>query len=579
MMITVKCPRCGQEREVEAGAAGSVYRCECGQSYRVVGPSAPQPEPESYPIMRKFVLLVAVGIFLVWVTTGVRDVLSARLEDEGSPAPEALWQPTKTEVDLLIAKLSDDDPNRARSAGISLGRLGDSDEAVLERVLEVFRSREEGAVVGAGFALAGMGRPAVPALIAALEEDDAVTVGAAANALSAIGKEDPTAIVAAFDPLMEAHRRHAVAAMAPAAVAPLGRDMAEAERRKAETDRVEKEAKAAGATVRALGTLGEARGLETIIRALDHPHRTVGNAAFTAIEAFGPAATSALIGAWQRGQARGEWGVYALSATGDPEAIDLLIEALKTDTGWLAAQALGDIGDQRAGAALLGVLQDDAADRQVRAYAADSLGKLKYGPAVPALMAGLDDPEKSVQQAAAEALGAIGDGSAVKTLISALRSEDRATLASAATSLGQLGDARAVEPLLPLLDHREQRVRIAAIKALGELGDARAIGPLIDEMSDKESGRNSAVGAALVAIGPAAAGPLVKLLGHEERNVKREAASALGQMKGDAIDALVAGLDKAGSEQRAEIMRLLRAMDKDPRAKAAQEAQRREADR
>ncbi len=565
-MITVKCPRCGQEREVEAGAAGSVYRCECGQSYRVVGPSAPQPEPESYPIMRKFVLLVAVGIFLVWVTTGVRDVLSARLEDEGSPAPEALWQPTKTEVDLLIAKLSDDDPNRARSAGISLGRLGDSDEAVLERVLEVFRSREEGAVVGAGFALAGMGRPAVPALIAALEEDDAVTVGAAANALSAIGKEDPTAIVAAFAPLMAAHRRHAVAAMAPAVATPLGRDMAEAERRKAETARVEKEAKAAGAAVQALGRLGDARALETIIRALDHPHRVVGNAAFAAIEAFGPAATSALIGAWQRGQARGEWGVYALSSTGDPEAIDLLIEALKTDTGWLAARALGKIGDQRAGAALLGVLEDDAADRQVRAYAADSLGKLKYGPAVPALMAGLDDPEKSVQQAAVKALGAIGDGSAVKKLISALQREDRVTVANAATSLGQLGDARAV---------------IAAIKALGELGDARAIGPLIDEMSDKESGRNSAVGAALVAIGPAAAGPLVKLLGHEERNVKREAASALGQMKGDAIDALVAGLDGAEGKPRGEIMRLLRYQDKDPRAKAAieQEAQRREADR
>jgi len=562
MSITVECPHCGRHHKLVADAGGTLRRCDCGKSYRVPlppsdpdAPAVPKPATPWAMDPRRIIAGVALGLLILWLGSGlrVRDVapiVSVDNSDPGCPSPEALWKPTITEADRLIDALSDDSPGPSRSAAVKLGEMG---EPVMGRVLEVFHSGDEDAVLGAGIALARIGRPAVPHLIAALEDDDVVAVATAANALSSIGKRDATAVVAAFDPLVMAVRRHAAAAETRPGIGHVGN-----------------EAKAAAAALGALGALGDTRALAMTIYMLDHPNRAIGQAAAEAIKAFGPKAAAPVLAAWRRGEAQTEWGVTALRLTGDPKVVDLLIEALETDAAWHAALALGEIGDERAAEPLLGVLQDKAANRLVRARAADALGKLKYAPAVPTLVAGLDDPHVSVQSASAKALGVIGDKSAVMPLIFAPQRSNPATIANAARSLGQLGDRRASGALVALVGHGEQRVRSAATTALGALGDPRAIKPLIGIMVEGSSSESSYAGQALTKIGASAAPALVQALSVEDSRKRSQVESALRKMGEEALDALIAGLEAPDCPARKELIGLLQSLAREhPRAQEA----------
>jgi len=529
---------------------------------------------------RKIIAGVALGLLILWVGSGlrVRDVApidSVDNSNPGCPAPEALWKPTITQVDNLIADLGSDDEYKARSAGIKLGQVA---EPPLDRVLEVFRGPDDGAVIAAAYALAGIGRPAVPHLIAALKNDDAVAVAAAANALNAIGKRDLTAITGATEPLMIAVRRHSLEVKDVPRVADGYGSTAEYAARNAQIARVENSAKAVAGSLRALGTLGEPRALGMIIRSLDSHNRVVGLAAVEAVGAYGSVAVAPLIAAWHQGEAHTEWGVAALEATKDPRAVDLLIAALPGKLGWRAAQALGTIGDQRAAEPLVALLKQDpvAGRRSARPWAIDSLGKLKYAPAVPALVKALDDPNTAVQRAAAEALGAIGDKSAVMPLIAVVqrkrepepKREDTNLVIAAAESLGKLGDDRAFEPLVALLVYGESRIHVAAIEALGTMGGARAIEPLMGMMRRGNSAETNSAKQALRGIGAPAAPAMVAALADDEMSGAME--YALRDMGADALDALIAGLEAPDCSTQKQLVKLLRALaDGHPRAQEA----------
>ena len=84
--------------------------------------------------------------------------------------------------------------------------------------------------------------------------------------------------------------------------------------------------------------------------------------------------------------------------------------------------------------------------------------------------------------ATAEALGNIGDERAVEPLIKALGDEDSYTRQLTAMALGKIGDARAVEPLIKALKDEDSDVREYAAWALGEIGNKRAINPLINAL-------------------------------------------------------------------------------------------------
>jgi HEAT repeat protein len=122
----------------------------------------------------------------------------------------------------------------------------------------------------------------------------------------------------------------------------------------------------------------------------------------------------------------------------------------------------------------------------VRAKAAEALGRFGDPRVVELLILALRDPEEGVRAAAAEALGRLGDAQAVEPLILALRDPDVRVRAAAAEALGRLGDPRAVEPLILALRDPDVGVRAKAAEALGRLGDPRAVEPLIEAQADQE---------------------------------------------------------------------------------------------
>lgn len=95
--------------------------------------------------------------------------------------------------------------------------------------------------------------------------------------------------------------------------------------------------------------------------------------------------------------------------------LQAFLNAQDPDIRLAAVEALGDIGDDRAGESLLALLNDDE-DRSIRDTAAWSLGLFKYRPAVARLAWMLQSPEPTVRSCAAAALVSIGDRTALPAI-------------------------------------------------------------------------------------------------------------------------------------------------------------------
>jgi len=136
---------------------------------------------------------------------------------------------------------------------------------------------------------------------------------------------------------------------------------------------------------------------------------------------------------------------------------------------WMAAQALGRIGDERAVDPLMKILPTAGGDLGM--YVAQALGDLHDRRAVPALIEEIKRREEPELRGVAEALGRIGDPQAVPALVDLLQAGKEDVRYAAATALGHMGDARAVEALLKVKNDDPQAfVREAAESALKRLG-------------------------------------------------------------------------------------------------------------
>jgi HEAT repeat protein len=151
------------------------------------------------------------------------------------------------------------------------------------------------------------------------------------------------------------------------------------------------------------------------------------------------------------------------------------------DARKISVNLLGEIGDQRAVAPLIGALGEN--DSSVRQDAANALGKIRDSRAVESLIDTLNHSDRYSCQAAIRALGAIGDERAVEPLITIFKNPSNPVHA-AAEALGRIGDVRAVGPLIEALSQSERNGSRSAAEALGMIGDSRAVEPLISAMRE-----------------------------------------------------------------------------------------------
>lgn len=171
----------------------------------------------------------------------------------------------------------------------------------------------------------------------------------------------------------------------------------------------------------------------------------------------------------------------------DVDAVEELTEALASATvpRLVAARALLEIGEP-ALVELLALL--DRPDAAVRATASELVGLLGSARDAPLLIEHLSDPSAAVREQAAIALGRLGAGAATSALISALDDRVGFVRAAAAGALGAIGDATAKPVLLEVArsDSFEAAHAAAyAVLALDPEAAARSAGSVhLDEIAD-----------------------------------------------------------------------------------------------
>ncbi len=167
--------------------------------------------------------------------------------------------------------------------------------------------------------------------------------------------------------------------------------------------------------------------------------------------------------------ARAEQAAQALGGLGDAAlpALRELVNDADADRRWWAARALAAVATPAAQPLLIAALDDP--DGNVRACAAQGLGELGAGEAVASLVRCLADPSPFVARVAADGLARIG-APAVPALIAALQEGDVRTRAGAAHALSIIRPQEAVPALCAALDDASAAVAYYAEEALEKMG-------------------------------------------------------------------------------------------------------------
>lgn len=239
--------------------------------------------------------------------------------------------------------------------------------------------------------------------------------------------------------------------------------------------------------VRALGVIGDARGLAPVVAALGSASTQVQAEALLAIAALPPdpglrARAVGLVGsreAWVRAAA------FRALAHVDREQFALVLSGMDPDPEWTVraaiATALGDAGDEVSLTVLYSMLKDD--DARVLPSVLEALRKARGNDAADTLKKHLDHPDVAVRTAAADGLAALGTTGIDDVLAAAYRKSlsdtDLDARMSQVALLGIQKDPHAAEILREIARTDPSRVvRMRAGAALAALGQsAPAPGP------------------------------------------------------------------------------------------------------
>lgn len=238
---------------------------------------------------------------------------------------------------------------------------------------------------------------------------------------------------------------------------------------------------------------------------------------------------------------------------------DLLMDAIRSDdmqVRALAAEALGRIGDDRAVEPLTEAMHDP--EPLVRWRAGHALHSLHRQALVAShrlaigderdfetwkahLLADtvtmLNSPDRAVRLKAACALRACGAPQTLESLLPTLFDKDAAVRAEALQALAEISgqDEHLLEPavayLLPCLHDGDPLVRRIAASALGTLGSRAASRPLVLLLHDPDAGVRARACRALGSLrDPASVRGLVSCLADDDPEVRRSSAWALGEV-------------------------------------------------
>ncbi len=372
-------------------------------------------------------------------------------------------------------------------------------------------------------------KPALPALIRALDDPDKQVWSNAVSALANLGPDAAEAVPALLEDLDSRKSR--------------------ASQRQSEREQT------AFRTAYALSRIGSA-AIPPLIDALRSDDTMLRAGAAKALGGMGPDARAA-IPALLENLGHGDGAVThevadALGAIG-PDALPKLVEALdwkesrQRSTAALALAAMGRAAASAASALLTRL--DQESDPAVRVSLLTALPRVGTDPAllVPRLIDGLKDGTEAIRHAATN--GLLTSRAAQKPIITALttllRDTDLALSQRAAYVLGRLGEAAA--PAVPAIIELAQKKPPAAYSdALVQIGEP-AVAPLlaVAEQADPATlTREHWAAQCLAQMGGLATSPVMRSLAHPNPKVRLLATRVLAELGPDAEPAAPALLER-----------------------------------
>jgi HEAT repeat protein len=460
-------------------------------------------------------------------------------------AAEALGRADTAEADVvpaLILALTDVHEAVRRAATDALAKIepdwatSPQAQPAVPGLILALGGRSSEAAQHASAVLSRLGATVVPALAAALADEDKDTRQvAAARTLGRIGPEAAGAVHALTQALRSEHTH--VRQAAAEALARFGPSAEPAVPTLAEklNDWSPAVRQAAAEAVGQVGSAADV-AVPALIQLLSDREESAREAAMTALARIGPAAAPLLLRLLtdpehdqRRLAERLQWEAETLTWLGnlDPDAVRREPRKALGNLSWYFQHARADWTDA------------------VRQGAATVLGRL--GPAardaVPVLTQGLTDPDAGFRRAAALALGQLGPlaADALSALVRALADASTPVRKVAAEALPR------VEP------------------AWTEQPQVRAVAPfLVEKLKGRGDPAKQVEAEALVAMGVAAVPALVTALGDDDRALREAAAELLGRIgppAREAVPALRRALQDAHSWVRDATARALQQID------------------
>ncbi len=374
----------------------------------------------------------------------------------------------------LYALLKDSDSEPVRIAAAQ-GLVQSGDDRAQTVLLERFRSERDMRVRCAIASLLGQFKNSrstealLPRVKASPGADGTGLIIAAANALANIGGDD------AADALRYALRkaesdRNLWMQLARAAGRAKAQNAADELAKGLRSDN----AAARRTAVEALGQVGSKDPVPDLVKALNDTDMPVRLAALRALSTLDPEGagrhfTRLMANPDEAPELRIP-AAAALAAAKNEEAFATLmgmLNAQSTTPTQLAAEALGQLKDERAIPVLSAVLQDHT-DQFTREKLADALAR--FGPAAAGPLVELaKHSEPHVRYCAARALRSVRSDQTVWALMGMLTDEASWVRLSAAQALAGLSDEDVVEALKKALNDASDEVRVAAAEALAAI--------------------------------------------------------------------------------------------------------------